>query len=379
METPDIVEYADHLTSPYRAWLARMDAETLAISLGLCVLVILLRRPLASTLVRLIRWTLKSLSIEMSGEMKDEADKFMRILLVTGVLLLTSEALSPPEVAGGFFRQILISVLVLAIFAAWYRLVEPMISLIRPGKITGVQLDTSWMVRLGQFVVVLMSITAFLEVWNIDISSALTGVGVLGAGLAIASQDFIRNLIAGMNNMSEKRFETGDWIAVDGGVEGTVTRVDVRSTTVMGFDHVPHYVPNSELSNATVLNKSRMDHRRAFWTIGLVLDASDEQIRQVCDDVQKHLRESGDFVVADDFPLIVCPIGLSDSAIEIRILGFTRTKDYEPYLEACGRLVSALRSALKAAGTELAYPTRSIQIAPPQSAEHNPTWMPDAP
>jgi small-conductance mechanosensitive channel len=86
-------------------------------------------------------------------------------------------------------------------------------------------------------------------------------VGVLGAGLAIAAQDFVRNLVAGMNNMSEKRFERGDWIAVEGGIEGTVQRIDVRSTTIMGFDRVPRYVPNSGLSNAIVLNKSRIRHQ----------------------------------------------------------------------------------------------------------------------
>ncbi|MDV7144317.1 mechanosensitive ion channel family protein [Tropicimonas sp. TH_r6] len=340
----------------------RIDPETAAAFVGLCVLVILFRSPLASAALRLVRWLMSSISITMTDEMEEEAGKFMRILLVAGSLLLTLETLSPPEFAGGFFRKVLISVLVLAIFAAWYRLVEPMIGLIGPDKITGVRLDTSWMVRLGQFVVVLMSITAFLEVWNIDISNALTGVGVLGAGLAIASQDFIRNLIAGMNNMSEKRFETGDWIAVQGGVEGTVTRVDVRSTTVMGFDHVPHYVPNSELSNAIVLNKSRMDHRRISWTIGLVRDATDAQLEAVCEALLRHMRESGDFVTAEGFPLRVIPFGLSDSAIEIRVQGFTQTKDYQPYLEASGRLVSALRRALREAGTELAYPTRTLHL-----------------
>lgn len=374
MET-QLTDLTNSIATPYEAWLERMDPETAAITVGLCLLVILFRRPLASASSRLLRWLLSTISISMSDEMEDEAEKFLPILLVAGSLLLTLEALSPPEVAGGFVRKILISVIVLAVFAAWYRLVEPMIALIGPDMFSGVRLDTSWMVRLGQFVVVLMSITAFLEVWSIDISSALTGVGVLGAGLAIASQDFIRNLIAGMNNMSEKRFQTGDWIAVEGGVEGTVTRVDVRSTTVMGFDHVPHYVPNSELSNATVLNKSRMDHRRIFWTIGLVLSSSDEQVEAVCAELLRHMGESGDFVTSEGFPLLVCPFGLSDSAIEIRVLGFTQTKDYQAFLEASGRLVSVLRRALREAGTDLAYPTQTLQL---RDQRQEPVLPPDS-
>ena len=58
--------------------------------------------------------------------------------------------------------------------------------------------------------------------------------------------------------------------------------------------------------------------------------------------------------------LVVCPVALSDNAIDILVMGYTRTKDYQPYLEACGRLVSAVRRAVREAGTDLAYPTQTI-------------------
>ncbi len=348
------------MTSAFAAWFDRLNWHAALLAIILVAAIVLFRGPLAAALARGLRWVLASLSITISNDVATEFETFLRVLLVTGSLLIALDALSPPEVAGGFGRNLLISVVVLAIFAAWYRLLEPMMALISPEKLADVRVDTSWMVRLGQFVVVLMAITALLAVWKIDISSALTGVGVLGAGLAIAAQDFIRNLVAGMNNMSEKRFETGDWIAVDGVVEGTVHRVDVRSTTIMGFDHVPRHVPNSELSNAIVQNKSRMDHRRIRWTVPLVLQASDPQVDGFCDAVRQYMEDCGDFVTDGSCPLIVCPVGLSGSAIEILVFGFTQTREYQPYIEANGRLVSALRTAVADAGTHLAYPTQTV-------------------
>ena len=38
------------------------------------------------------------------------------------------------------------------------------------------------------------------------------------------------------------------------GIKGTVEKIDLRSTLVRGFDQIPRYVPNSELSNAVVMN-----------------------------------------------------------------------------------------------------------------------------
>lgn len=360
MEFATLSEFFADFGAPVGAWLERMDRHGALLAIGLAVLVVLFRKPLAATATRGVRWVMRNLSISFSEVVEREAETFLRVLIVAGSLLVALEAIGPPEMAGGFLRRILISVVVLAIFASWYRLMEPMIELIGPEKLADVSVDTSWMVRLGQFVVVLISITALLKVWEIDISSALTGVGVLGAGLAIAAQDFVRNLVAGMNNMSEKRFERGDWIAVEGGIEGTVQRIDVRSTTIMGFDRVPRYVPNSGLSNAIVLNKSRMDHRRVRWTIPLVMDATDEQVDAVCNAVRRYMLESGEYVTDGSCMLIVCPVALSDNAIDVLAMGYTRTTDYQRYLEVCGRLVSVVRRAVRGAGTKLAYPTQAI-------------------
>lgn len=123
----------------------------------------------------------------------------------------------------------------------------------------------------------------------------MTGVGVLGAGLAIAAQDLVRNLIAGMTNMSDKRFETGDAIEIAGGVSGVVERIDLRSTLLLGFDLIPRYVPNSDLSNAVVLNYSNQKRRRVLTKLSLVHSATRAQIEDVRDRLKDYLQTSGDF------------------------------------------------------------------------------------
>jgi MscS family membrane protein len=121
-------------------------------------------------------------------------------------------------------------------------------------------------------------------------------------------------------------------------------------------------VPNNALADNILMNKSRMDHRRISWTIPVVMDARDEQIETVCSELRKHIEESGDFVTDGSRPCIIMPTGLSESSVDIMLYAFSKTSDWQAWLEISSRLVIALRSALKAAGTSVAYPTQTVHL-----------------
>lgn len=59
-----------------------------------------------------MRWVFASLSITLDEKVDAEIEPFLRILLVTGSLLLAQDVLAPPELAAGFLRRALISILV---------------------------------------------------------------------------------------------------------------------------------------------------------------------------------------------------------------------------------------------------------------------------
>ena len=74
-------------------------------------------------------------------------------------------------------------------------------------------------------------------------------VGLVGAAVALGAQDLFKNLIAGIFIIGEQRFQTGDWISVDGIVEGTIEFIGLRTTKVRRFDMAPVFVPNSKLAD----------------------------------------------------------------------------------------------------------------------------------
>ena len=120
---------------------------------------------------------------------------------------------------------------------------------------------------------------AILEIWGIAVGPLLAGLGLFGAAVALGAQDLFKNLIGGMTIIAEKRFQPGEWIRVDGVVEGVVEDIGFRSTKVRRFDKAPVHVPNAALSDAVVTNFSRMTHRRIKWKIGVVYNSTVEQLQ----------------------------------------------------------------------------------------------------
>ncbi len=343
-------------------WLDGLDLSVVVASVVFLVVVVLCRKSLSRWIMALISALLKRLSIDISDSVVQELTRTTSVLLVTFAVFGVMEVLNFPRMPVDLFRRILASVAVIAVFSGWYNLSGPFVSLLQSDRFSDVRMETGWMERVARFGILLFGITSLLEVWQVDISAALTGVGVLGAGLAIATQDLIRNLVAGMNNMSEKRFAVGDAIQIDGSFVGTVEAIDLRSTLIRGFDQIPRYVPNSELSNAVVLNFSHRHHRRVLLSIPLVLSSAEAQVLQVRNALREHLTTSGDFELSEDAPQHVYVEGLSDSAVTLIFYAWTNNPDYDNFLQVNERLSLKILEAVQAANTELAYPTQTINL-----------------
>jgi MscS family membrane protein len=350
------------LVSRFHVWLSGTDQTGVAVTIILIAIVIWARKPIAKIAIVALDNLMSRLSVGLSDETKAALTVPTSVLIVTLSIFFALDVLHLPEFADGFVRRLLTSVAVLAVFSSWYNLCGPFVSLLSGDARLDLKMETGWMERVARFGVVLFGITALLTVWEVDIASALTGVGVLGAGLAIATQDLIRNLVAGMNNISEKRFSVGDVVQIEGVFVGTVEQIDLRSTLLQGFDQIPRYIPNSELANAVVLNYSQRRNRRVKLSIPLVLSTSEAQVSEFCDNLRKHLKESGDFDVSEGAPQYVHVEGLSDSAVLVMFYAWTNNPDYADYLLVNERLTLKIMKLASTCGSALAYPTQTLNV-----------------
>ncbi len=106
--------------------------------------------------------------------------------------------------------------------------------------------------------VLIVAITAYvlLQIWNIDPTAWLASAGVIGIAVGFAARDTLANLFAGFFIIGDAPYKLGDYIVLDTGDRGEVTKVGIRSTRLLTRDDVEITVPNSEMANAKIYNES---------------------------------------------------------------------------------------------------------------------------
>lgn len=226
--------------------------------------------------------------------------------------------------------------------------------------LTGAMIE--WLAKFLKIAIILLGGATILEIWGIQVGPLIAGLGLFGVAVALGAQDLFKNLIAGLFVLGERRFLPGDWIAIDGVVEGTVEAIGFRTTTVRQFDKAPVYVPNSELTEHAVVNYSRMTYRRIKWSIGIRYDASADQLREIRAAIDTYLRENEAFVQPEDTSTFVRIDHFGGSSINILLYCFTKTTNWLRWLEIKEELLLKIKDIVEAAGTDFAFPSQSLYV-----------------
>lgn len=90
-------------------------------------------------------------------------------------------------------------------------------------------------------------------VWGVDLSAALTALGVTSLVVSFALQDTLGGIASGFTLLADQPFSAGDWIESDD-VEGRVIDVNWRSTRIENRDGDLVVIPNGQLAKATIVN-----------------------------------------------------------------------------------------------------------------------------
>lgn len=97
---------------------------------------------------------------------------------------------------------------------------------------------------------------AILLVWDINITGLVASAGILGLALGFAAQDTIGNLFAGIAILADRPYKIGDFIILDTGERGKVTRIGLRSTSLLTRDDVEVSIPNGVIGSSKIVNEA---------------------------------------------------------------------------------------------------------------------------
>src|SRR5687767_12040054 len=113
-----------------------------------------------------------------------------------------------------------------------------------------------------------------------NITSVVTGLGIGGVAIALASQNILGDLFNYFVIFFDKPFEVGDFIIVDDKM-GAIEYIGVKSTRIRTLSGEQLICSNTNLVNARIHNYKRMEKRRVVFTIDVVYNTSPEKVQKI--------------------------------------------------------------------------------------------------
>lgn len=222
---------------------------------------------------------------------------------------------------------------------------------------------------VGNFVRALLILVSLILFFTLllgkDLSAISTTLGGAGFGLAFAAKPIIENYFGGLMISFEGNFMVGDWIYfTDKKIEGIIEYIGQRSTSLRTFDKRLLYVPNAWFSSMSIVNASKMTHRRILqkipigWITSLaVLDKIIQEIRMV---VYNHPG------IDKTQALMVHFTGFGTQGLEITIYALTKTKNWHTYLNVQENILREAKRIIETHGGP--PPMEIINYTPPINA-----------
>ncbi len=193
-----------------------------------------------------------------------------------------------------------------------------------------------------------------------DIKAMLTALGVGGLAVALALQDTLGNLFAGMQILASKQLKPGDYIKLEENVEGYVCDINWRNTTIKTLLENIIIVPNSKLSTSITTNYFTFQKNLYFkLSVGVHYDSDLEFVEKVTLEVAEEvLSKFPD--VPKDFKPRVRFYEFADSSINFKV--WMATDLYENQFIIRHKFIKALQARYQKEGIVIPYPIRTLYM-----------------
>ena len=207
------------------------------------------------------------------------------------------------------------------------------------------------LVRVAYGLVMALFLVMALQNLGVELLPLIAGLGVAGAGIALAMQGILSNLAAGLTIIFTRPFRVGEYIAITG-VEGQVQEINLFNTTLGHPDLSRVVIPNRKIVGEILHNHGRI--RQLHVNVGVAYD-TDIAAALAC--VDETLR-ANPLVLQEPRPHILVS-ALADSSVNIAVQPWVATSDYG---QALGEVNQAVLAAFRARGIIIPYPQREVRL-----------------
>lgn len=212
--------------------------------------------------------------------------------------------------------------------------------------------------RISQYAIAAIGLLISFELIGLDTSSLALVLGALGIGIGFGLQNVTSNFISGLLILFERPITVGDRVQV-GDIEGDVTAINMRATTILSVTNLSIIVPNSEFVTSTVVNYSHGDSRLIVNVdVGVSYRSDvDAVIRSLLEVAAEHPR-----VLRDPAPEVRF-LEFGDSAWQMQLRVWIPVAREHPVIRS--DLNKAIVRKFRANDVEIPYPQRDLNWRSP--------------
>ena len=207
------------------------------------------------------------------------------------------------------------------------------------------------LVRIVRVVVLGLFAIMALQNLGVELLPLIAGLGVAGAGIALAMQGVLSNIVAGLTIIFTRPFRVGEYIAIVG-VEGRVENISLFSSTLSHTDLSRIVIPNRKIVGEILHNYGSI--RQLQVMVGVAYDTELSHALAVIEEALKLNTR----VLKDPTPVIQIAM-LADSSINIAVKPWTAVMDY---VAVTGEVNRAIVESFRGRNIVIPFPQQDVRI-----------------
>jgi small conductance mechanosensitive channel len=210
--------------------------------------------------------------------------------------------------------------------------------------------------RLVRLLVLGMFLVLALQNLGVQLMPLIAGLGIAGAGIALALQGPLSNVAAGLVIIFTKPFRVGEYVDM-AGEEGRVEAIELFNTMLSHPDLSRIIIPNRKIVGEIMHNYGKI--RQLDVTVGVAYSTDlNAAIAAVNDVLQQNPR-----VLKDPAPVVRVSL-LADSSINIAVNPWAPVNEYGL---ACSEINKAIVEEFRARGISIPFPQHEVRLLNPPS------------
>ena len=199
----------------------------------------------------------------------------------------------------------------------------------------------------------ILGIIIGLDNIGFDITAMIAGLGIGGLALALAAQDSVKNIFAGIMIFLDKPFRIKDRIQVDG-FDGIVEEVGLRSTRLRTLEGRIVTIPNSRFTDNSVTNVTSQPTLKVKLNLGLTYDTDENQMQKAIDILEDIVKDQE--AITDDYAAGFN--GFGDFSLNILFIYYVKPDSH--WLDTQTLVNKEILRRFNKEGLEFAFPTQTI-------------------